>query len=70
MEVRYGELLWFKQYLFRKVNMISFEQTFSIGSSNKIGNLIWSYLLDIDEITTLVRDLRNCIYKYPKYEQY
>ena len=50
--------------------MISFEQTFSIGSSNKIGNLIWSYLLDIDEITTLVRDLRICIYKYPKYEQY
>ena len=49
--------------------MISFEQTFSLGSSNKIGNFIWSYLLDIDEITTLVCDLRNCIYKYPKYEQ-
>ena len=50
--------------------MISFKQTFSIGSSNKIGNLIWSYLLDIYEITTLVRDLMNYIYKYPKYEQY
>ena len=52
--------------------MILFEQTFSVGSSNKIGNLILSYLLDIDEITTFVRDLRNrnCIYKYPIYEQY
>ena len=68
--VLYNMRSWFKQYLFRKVNMISFEQTFSVGSSNKIRNLIWSYLLDIDEITTLVRDLRNCIYKYPKYEQY
>ena len=29
-----------KQYLFRKVNMISCEQTFSVGSSNTIGNLI------------------------------
>ena len=33
---------WFKQYLFRKVNVFSFEQRFSVGSSNKIRNLIWA----------------------------